>query len=135
MEEYPPPRGILPPEHQDGRETGFESLRTRYLGRRVIELGRGGHDDGLVPAAPTPSLMGEGAGAETPVSTPSVGGGETPAAPAKPRCKPVNRAPMTWAAMPCCTIVPGTRWNGKEMMPGITLPMSVQTSVVNSPSK
>jgi hypothetical protein len=50
--------------------------------------------------------MGEGAGAETPVSTPSVGGGETPAAPAKPRCKPVNRAPMTWAAIDVERLVP-----------------------------
>ena len=57
-------------------------------------------------AAPTPSLIGEGAGAETPVSTPSVGGGEIPVAPAKPRCKPVNRAQMTWAAIDVERLVP-----------------------------
>jgi len=51
------------------------------------------------PARLAQGPLGEGAGAELPASTPSVGGGDTPAAPAQPRCKPVNRAPMTWAAI------------------------------------
>jgi hypothetical protein len=51
------------------------------------------------PAPPVPSLRGEDAGAEAPVSPPSAGGDGVRAVPAKPRCKPVNRAQMTWAAM------------------------------------
>jgi hypothetical protein len=58
------------------------------------------------PAPPVPSLRGEDAGAEAPVSPPSAGGDGVRAVPAKPRCKPVNRAQMTWAAMDVERLVP-----------------------------
>ena len=58
------------------------------------------------PAPQMPSLRGGEAGVETPVSPPSVGGDGAPAAPAKPRCKPVNRAQMTWAAIDVERLVP-----------------------------
>src|SRR5271157_103960 len=53
-----------------------------------------------------PSLLGEDAGAETVVGMPSVRGDGALAAPAKPRCKPVNRAQMTWAAIDVERLVP-----------------------------
>ena len=53
-----------------------------------------------------PSLLGEDAGAETPVGMPGVGGDGAPTAPAQPRCKPVNRAQMTWAAIDVERLVP-----------------------------
>lgn len=57
-------------------------------------------------AGSMPSLIGEGAGAEAPVTPPRAGGEGAPAAPGKPRCKPVNRAQMTWAAMDVERLVP-----------------------------
>ena len=59
-------------------------------------------DEGPAPQAP--SLLGEEGGAEVPVAAPS-GGGAAGLAP-KPRCKPVNRAQMTWAAIEVERLVP-----------------------------
>jgi len=55
-------------------------------------------------ARPAQSPIGEGA--EIPVSTPSVGDGGATAPSPKPRCKPVNREQMTWAAIDVERLVP-----------------------------
>ena len=59
-------------------------------------------DEGPAPQAP--SLRGEEGGAEVPVAAPS--GGGAAGLPPKPRCKPVNRAQMTWAAIEVERLVP-----------------------------
>jgi len=56
------------------------------------------------PAPQAPSLLGEEGGAEVAVAVPS--GGGAAGLPPKPRCKPVNRAQMTWAAIDVERLVP-----------------------------
>jgi transposase len=58
------------------------------------------------PSRPAQSPIWEGEGAEIPLSTPRVAGGETTAPPPKPRSKAVNRQQMTWAAIDVEQLVP-----------------------------
>ncbi|MGA2608163.1 MAG: hypothetical protein ABSH01_11990, partial [Terriglobia bacterium] len=55
---------------------------------------------------PTQRPIWEGQGAELPAPPPGVDGDSAAAPSPKPRCKPVNREQMTWAAIDVERLVP-----------------------------